>query len=197
MSTNREIADRLSMAFVIYDGMTALDFIGAYDPLTRLKTMNLLPDVSWNICARTTTVRDIGGLRFAPDVVGEALSGYDLVYIPGGFGSRALLDDADFLAWIQTAAETPLLTSVCTGSLILGAAGFLKGLRATTHPTAYEQLRPYCREVLDERIVDEGQIITARGVMSSIDLGLYLVEKLAGTEIRQRIQAQMDYPTLS
>ena len=184
----------MRMAFVIYDGMTALDFIGAYDPLTRLHTMKLLPDVSWNVCATTTTVRDGAGLRFAPDTVGQPLTGYDLVFVPGGFGTRALLDDGDFLGWIATAAEAPLLTSVCTGSLLLGAAGLLKDARATTHPTAYEQLRPYCREVVDERIVDEGRIITGRGVTSSIDLGLYLVEKLAGKAIRQRIQTQMDYP---
>jgi transcriptional regulator GlxA family with amidase domain len=184
----------MRMAFVIYDGMTALDFIGAYDPLTRLNTMNLLPDVSWHVCAITTTVRDGGGLRFVPDLVGQPLRGYDLVFVPGGFSTRELVDDADFIAWINTAAETPLLTSVCTGSLLLGAAGLLKDVRATTHPTAYEQLRPFCREVVDERIVDEGRIVTGRGVTSSIDLGLYLVETLAGKAIRQRIQTQMDYP---
>ena len=184
----------MRMAFVIYDGMTALDFIGAYDPLTRLHTMRLMPDVSWNVCATTATVRDGAGLRFAPDTVGQPLTGYDLVFVPGGFATRALVDDPEFVAWIATAAETPLLTSVCTGSLLLGAAGLLKDVRATTHPTAYEQLRPFCREVVDERIVDEGGIITGRGVTSSIDLGLYLVEKIAGKSIRQRIQTQMDYP---
>ena len=184
----------MRMAFVIYDGMTALDFIGAYDPLTRLNTMNLLPDVSWHVCATTATVRDGAGLRFAPDTVGEPLSGYDLVYVPGGFATRELVEDAAFIAWIKTAAETPLLTSVCTGSLLLGAAGLLKDVRATTHPSAYEQLRPYCRAVVDERIVDEGRIITGRGVTSAIDLGLYLVEKLAGSDIRRRIKTQMDYP---
>ncbi|HET9979636.1 MAG TPA: DJ-1/PfpI family protein [Ktedonobacterales bacterium] len=184
----------MRMAFVIYDGMTALDFIGAYDPLTRLHTMKLLPDVSWNVCATTTTVRDGAGLRFAPDTVGQPLTGYDLVFVPGGFGTRTLVDDSDFIAWIATAAEAPLLASVCTGSLLLGAAGLLKEVRATTHPTVYGQLRPFCRQVMDERIVDEGRIITGRGVTSSIDLGLYLVEKLAGKAIRQRIQTQMDYP---
>lgn len=184
----------MRMAFVIYDGMTALDFIGAYDPLTRLYTMHLLPDVSWHVSALNATVRDGAGLRFVPDIVGEPLSGYDLVFVPGGFSTRELVDDADFIAWIKTAADTPLLTSVCTGSLLLGAAGLLKDARATTHPTAYEQLRPFCREVVDERIVDEERIITGRGVSSSIDLGLYLVEKLAGRPIRQRIQTQMDYP---
>lgn len=184
----------MQMAFVIYDDMTALDFIGAYDPLTRLNTMKLLPDVSWHVCAMTTTVRDGAGLRFVPDLVEQPLSGYDLVFVPGGFGTRHLVEEDDFIAWIKTAADTPLLASVCTGSLLLGAAGLLADVRATTHPTAYEQLRPYCREVMDKRIVDEGRIITGRGVTSSIDLGLYLVEKLAGREIRRRIQTQMDYP---
>ncbi len=182
------------MAFVIYDGMTALDFIGAYDPLTRLHTMRLLPGVSWNVCAITATVRDGAGLEFVPDTVGHPLTGYDLVFVPGGFDTRNLVNDAAFVEWIKTAAETPLLTSVCTGSLLLGAAGLLKDVRATTHPTAYEDLRPFCREVMDERIVDEGRIVTGRGVTSAIDLGLYLVEKLAGRQIRQRVQVQMDYP---
>ncbi len=184
----------MRMAFVIYDGMTALDFIGAYDPLTRLNTMRLLPDVSWRVCAMTTTMRDGAGLRFVPDLVAEPLSGYDLAFVPGGFSTRKLVEDPDFIAWIKTAAETPLLASVCTGSLLLGASGLLKDVRATTHPSAYEELRPFCREVVKERIVDEGRIITGRGVTSAIDLGLYLVEKLAGKEIRQRIKTQMDYP---
>jgi cyclohexyl-isocyanide hydratase len=77
--------------------------------------------------------------------------------------------------------------------VLLGAAGFLEGKRATTHRTAFEELRPFCREVIDRRIVDEGDIITARGVTSAIDLGLYLCEKLAGREARERIQKQMDY----
>lgn len=84
--------------------------------------------------------------------------------------------------------------SVCTGALLLGAAGFLQGMRATTHPNAYKELEQYCADVVDERIVDSGNIITARGVTSSIDLGLYVVERLAGIDARNRIAAQMDYP---
>ena len=133
----------MRMAFVIYDGMTALDFIGAYDPLTRLHTMNLLPDVTWHICATTTTVRDRDRLRFVPDLVGEPLSGYDLVFVPGGFGTRELVDDADFLAWITTATDALPAHLGLLRLLLLGAAGLLKDVRATTHPTAYEQLRPF------------------------------------------------------
>jgi cyclohexyl-isocyanide hydratase len=77
----------------------------------------------------------------------------------------------------------------------LGSAGFLAGKRATTHPTAFEELRPYCATVVfDHRIVDQGDVVTAQGVTSSIDLGLHLVERIAGREARARIAKQMDYP---
>ena len=77
---------------------------------------------------------------------------------------------------------------------MLGAAGFLKGQRATTHPSAYRELAPYCAEVVKERVVDEGDIITARGVASALDMGLHVVQRLAGAEARARVAAQMDYP---
>ena len=79
-------------------------------------------------------------------------------------------------------------------ALLLGAAGFLRGRRATTHPSAYKELEPYCAEVVRERVVDEGDVITAGGVSASIDLGLHLVKRLAGADARQRVAAQMDYP---
>jgi transcriptional regulator GlxA family with amidase domain len=86
---------------------------------------------------------------------------------------------------------------VCTGSLLLGAAGFLKGKRATSHPGAYEEVEPYCATVLQQRIVDEGALITGGGVSTSIDLGLHVVERLmgnAGKDARTRVAKQMDYP---
>jgi transcriptional regulator GlxA family with amidase domain len=182
------------IAFVLFDGMTALDFVGAYDPLMRLKTMGFRDDVTWDLCARTPEVRDGAGLRTLVDRVGEPLDRYDLLYVPGGLATRKLVVDEEFVAWIRTAADSPLKVSVCTGSLVLGAAGFLQGRTATTHPTALEELRPYCATVVDRRIVDEGDVITARGVTSAIDLGLYVVERLAGHEVRERIKRQMDYP---
>ncbi|HEY9296019.1 MAG TPA: DJ-1/PfpI family protein, partial [Phormidium sp.] len=84
--------------------------------------------------------------------------------------------------------------SVCTGSLLLGAAGFLAGKIATTHPNAFTELEKYCASVVDKRIVDEGEVITARGVTSSIDLGLYLCEKFCGYDVKEQIRQRMDYP---
>ena len=184
----------MKAAFVIFDQMTALDFVGFYDPLTRLKSMDFMPDFHWRICSFCEDVSDTQDLRFKPDVVGASLVGYDLLVVPGGYGTRALQHNLDFVAWLQTAVAIPLKASVCTGSLLLGAAGFLRGKRATTHPNAYPELARYCREVVDQRIVDEGDIITARGVSSSLDLGLFLVERLAGKRVRQLIARQMDYP---
>jgi transcriptional regulator GlxA family with amidase domain len=183
----------MKVGFIIYDGMTALDFIGVYDPVTRLNTMGFLPDLHWDVCARSMTVEDGGGLGFLPSKVGESLHAYDMIVVPGGYGARKLIHDSVFMDWLKTAAPCPYKVSVCTGALLLGAAGFLTGKTATTHRTAFNDLKALCASVVDRRIVDEGGIITARGVTSSIDLGLYLCEKLAGNEVQERIRQQMDY----
>lgn len=184
----------MKTAFVIFDRLTAMDFIGTYDPLTRLKSMQLMPGFEWDVCALAADIADDKGLRITPSVVGEPLSKYDLIVVPGGFGTRTLQHDKAFIDWLRTSEPVKLKASVCTGSLLLGAAGFLKGKRATTHPSAFEELKPYCARVVDDRVVDEGGIITARGVTSAIDLGLYLVERLAGADARTRVAKQMDYP---
>ena len=137
---------------------------------------------------------DDRGLRVGPDVANEPLAGYDLIFAPGGWSTRELQHDARFVGWLRTAASVPLKISVCTGALLLGAAGFLEGRRATTHPGAYKELAPYCREVVRQRIVDEGDLVTAGGVAASIDLGLHLVQRLSGAGARERVARQMDYP---
>lgn len=184
----------MKAAFVVFDRMTSLDFIGFYDPVMRLKSMKILDDFEWRICSMTRHVVDDHGLRLEADAVAEPLDSYDMLFVPGGFGTRTLQHDRGFIDWLKTARSTPLKVSVCTGALLLGAAGFLRGRRATTHPSAYKELEPYCGAVVRERVVDEGDIITAGGVSSSIDAGLHLVQRLAGTEARTRIATQMDYP---
>jgi len=187
----------MKVAFIIYDGMTTLDFIGVYDPVTRLKTMGFLPDLEWEVCAQSATVSDGTGLRVTPTKIAEPFHGYDMVIVPGGFGSRRLVDDPGFIQWLRTATPCKVKVSVCTGALLLGAADFLKGKTATTHRSAFKDLQRFCSSVVDRRIVDEGDVITARGVTSSIDLGLYLCEKLAGREAKERIRQQMDYEPTS
>lgn len=184
----------MKVAFIIFERMTALDFIGVYDPITRLHSMGFMPDLEWEVCSLTPEVRGDKGLVFRPSRVGESLGDFDAVIVPGGYGTRDLLQDEPFLQWLATCAPCPLKVSVCTGALLLGAAGFLAGRRATTHPSAFLQLEPFCAQVDDQRIVDEGEVITARGVSAAIDLGLYLVRKFAGADAGERIARQMDYP---
>lgn len=179
-------------AFVIYDDMTALDLIGMFDPLSRLAGVAGY-DWTWEFVALKPEVTATARLKFSADAVGASLAGYDVILIPGGYGSRVLQNDEKFLTWLQTAAPCPLKVSVCTGALLWGAAGFLRDKRATTHPSAYSLLEPYCTQISNERIVDAGDVITARGVTAAIDLGLYLCERLAGKSVKTKIQQQMDY----
>jgi transcriptional regulator GlxA family with amidase domain len=183
----------MKIAYIVYNDITTLDFIGIYDPISRLKSMNYLPELTWDICAFTQDVKDNFGLKIVPDLVGNDLSVYDVLIIPGGYGTRELQHDSEFMAWIQIAKDVKLMASICTGSLILGASGFLKGKKATTHFQEYESLRPYCKQVVKERIVDQGDVITAGAVSSSIDLGLYLCEKWAGKAAALEIRRKMDY----
>ncbi len=185
--------DRIKIAFVIFDGMTALDFVGVYDPVTRLKKAGFVPHLRWEICGKSSPVFASTGLRFAASRSGDELDSYDMIIVPGGIGSRKLMHDAGFVEWLKTATPCQYKVSVCTGALLLGAAGFLAGKTATTHPSAYDDLRPMCAAVSDRRVVDDGDVITARGVTAGIDLGLYLCAKLAGDEARDAIREQMDY----
>ena len=184
----------LETAFVIYDGMTALDFVGVYDPLTRLQTMEFMPDFSWEICSfEKKNIKSHSGLDFTVTSCSTELKTFDLVVIPGGKGTRKLIKQREFINWLAGAAGSDLIASVCTGVLLVGAAGLLKDKKATTHPGAYDLLTEYCQEVSNDRIVDEGSIITAGGVSAALDLGLYLCEKIAGLDVREKIARQMDY----
>jgi transcriptional regulator GlxA family with amidase domain len=184
----------MKAALVVFDRMTSLDFIGFYDPITRLKSMKIIDAFDWDICSMTPSVADDKGLRIEANVIDKPLDSYDMLFVPGGFGTRVLQHERRFVDWLETARSVRLKVSVCTGALLIGAAGFLQGRRATTHPSAYKELEPYCAVVVRERIVDEGDIVTAGGVSSSIDLGLHLVQRLAGVEARDRVADQMDYP---
>jgi transcriptional regulator GlxA family with amidase domain len=182
------------IAFLIFPRLTSLDFVGGYDALRRVAGMGIDREVEHRIIGTEPGIVDDSGLRLTPDGVYEDLAPYDLLYVPGGFGTRPLMEDARFIAYLRTWGPDRPIVSVCTGALLLGRAGYLTGLRATTHHNAYDALRPFCREVVtDRRIVDEGRVVTAGGVSSSLDLGLYLVERYWGEDARKTIAAQMAY----
>ena len=185
----------MEIAFIIYDRMTTLDFIGAYDPITRLKTMGFINDFHYDVCSNKNKIVSVEGLEIIPDKILNNLGEYDFIVAPGGEGVKNIVHDGEFIEWIKTAQDKSIITSVCGGSIILGLAGLLKDKKATTHPMLMEDLKKFTSKVTDKRIVEDGNIITARGVTSPIDLGLFLCEKIAGKEIREKIQKQMDYPT--
>lgn len=182
------------VAFLVFPRLTVLDLVGAYDALRRVASMGIDPEVTHRVIGTEAEVADESGLVLRPDGVYEDLAPFDLLYVPGGPGTRALLDDARLIDYLKAWGPERPLASVCTGALLLGRAGYLAGRRATTHHGALDLLRPFCAEVVaDRRIVDEGQVITAGGVASSLDLGLYLVEKFWGAPARERVRTRMEY----
>lgn len=186
------------IAFFIFPRMTFLDLIGGYDALRRVAGMSIDPEVTHRTIGTAAQVEDDSGLVVRANGVYEDLAPFDLLYVPGGFGTRTLMDDPRCIEYLRTWGRERPVASVCTGALLLGGAGHLEGLRATTHHRAFDLLRPFCREVVtDRRIVDEGRVVTAGGVASALDLGLYLVEKFWGPPARERIAAQMEYRAYS
>lgn len=181
------------IAYIVFNGITWLDFVGIYDPLSRLKSMSFLPSLDWDICAFTDSVTDNFGLEVKPQKVQNSLADYDVIIVPGGLGTRPLQHDVEFMQWIKTSDKVPLKISICTGSLLLGAAGFLQGKTATTNFNEYETLRPYCQTVATDRIVEDDGIITAGAVSASLDLGLYLCERWVGSEATTKIRKRMNY----
>ncbi|WP_145408195.1 DJ-1/PfpI family protein [Paenibacillus xylanexedens] len=184
----------MKMAFVIFDGMTSMDFVGFYEAVTWLSILKAKENVSWTFCSDKEEIRDDRGLKMKSDAVQPNMGDYDLVFFPGGLSTRTLRFDENFMDWIRTAEPVPYKISVCTGALLLGAAGFLSGKRATTNSSAYELLAPYCAEVISARVMRDGHTITGAGVTASIDLGLYLVEMLTNTETVLQVQQKLEYP---
>lgn len=183
----------MKIAYILFDGITLLDFIGIYDPVSRMKSKGFRKNLSWDLCATTNTIKDSFGLTIQIDKVKPNLSDYQMIIVPGGYGTRKLQFDNDFNTWMKTAKEIPYKVSICTGSLLLGSAGFLKGKAATTNFNEYQTLEKYCNNVSQNRIVEDGDVITAGAVASSLDLGLYLCKKLVGEENAEVIRKSMDY----
>jgi Transcriptional regulator containing an amidase domain and an AraC-type DNA-binding HTH domain len=192
---NREQRESMKIAFVLYDGVTLLDFAGAYDPLTRVKTMGFVPDLEYCTCARQERIRSFEGAELVVDAVSPVLSGFDYVIIPGGNTVANLLRDREFIGWLVVPPGKTTVAAVCGGALLAGAAGLLTARRATTHPALMEILKKFAKEVTNDRVVEDDHVITAGGVTAAIDMGLYIAEMIAGRDARAAIQKQMDYPS--
>jgi transcriptional regulator GlxA family with amidase domain len=179
----------VKIAIPLFDRLTALDAIGPYEVLSRLPGAEVLFVAAEPGPKRT----DTGALALTADRGLSEVPEPDIVVVPGGRGTRDQPHD-ELIAWIQQAHQkSQWTTSVCTGALLLGAAGILDGLRATTHWLFFEQLREFGAEPTLERVIEQGKVITAAGVSSGIDMALRLVQLIAGDDVSQAIQLSIEY----
>lgn len=181
----------MKIAILLYRGFTALDAVGPYEVLSRI------PGASVSFVGKTTgPVRtDTGSLALTADHTLHEIRKPDILLVPGGLaGTYAAAKDDEILSWIRNVhPDTRWTTSVCTGSLILGAAGVLNGLQATSHWYARNQLSDYGAEYVAERFVVQGNVITAAGVSAGIDMALWLAGELWGKTVAELIQLGIEY----
>jgi len=179
----------LQVGALIFPRMDQFDFTGPFAVLSRL------PDATFHVLAKEKTpFRDGRGLILTADKTLAEAGPLDLLVVPGGYGQEQLMDDEVVLSFLrEQAANAKVIFSVCTGALLCGAAGLLKGVRATTHWTAFHLLRYFGAIPVDERVVVDGRHVSAAGVSAGIDGALRVAALLRGEQVAQEIQLYMEY----
>jgi len=180
----------VKIGILLYDEMTGLDAFGPYEVLSRL------PDAELRFVAeaRGEVRTDTGALGVVADASIDEISTLDLVLVPGGPGDEKVRQRPKVLEWLRTVDQaTRFTTSVCTGSLILGAAGLLEGRRATTHWAQLEDLKRFGAEPVGVRYVQDGKLWTAAGVSAGIDMALRLAAEIAGEDYARMLQLGIEY----
>jgi putative intracellular protease/amidase len=180
----------MKIAILLYDKLTALDAIGPYEVLSRLPGASL----TFVAVEAGPVQTDNGMLTLHAERSLAEVERPDIVLVPGGPGEVAARAGGPALQWLRDVHETTTwTTSVCTGSLILAAAGLLNGVRATSHWLALDELRRLGAEPVSERVVFDGKIVTAAGVSAGIDMALTLAAEIAGEQVAQAIQLGIEY----
>ena len=180
----------MRIAIPIFDRLTALDAVGPYEVLSRL------PGATVHFIAVEPGPKrtENGMLAITADLALDELTEPEVIVVPGGLGTRALTRDETMLAWLRHAHQhSQWTTSVCTGSLLLAAAGILDGLEATTHWLAFDTLRELGVTPVSRRVVEQGKVITAAGVSAGIDMALTLASRIAGEDQARAIQLGIEY----
>ena len=179
----------LQIGSLLFEGLDQIDLTGPFEVLSRI------PNSTYRLYGKSVEpVRDLHGLRLTPDEALADAPQLDVLHVPGGFGQEALMEDEDLLGWIRRqAADAHSLFSVCTGALLCGAAGLLKGRRATTHWASFHLLPYFGAIPVNERVVVDGNWVFAAGVTAGIDGALRLAAELRGEEAAQTIQLYMAY----
>lgn len=184
------MAGEMRIAILVFDRLTALDAIGPYEVLSRVPGA----EVTFVATEAGPKRTDTGRLALVADAALGELTDPDALLVPGGEGNRPLLSDDHVLGWIRGAHRSATwTTSVCTGSLLLGAAGILEGRRATSHWAFRDRLAGFGATPIAERVVEDGEVITAAGVSAGIDLGLTLAARIGGDEVAKAIQLGIEY----
>lgn len=179
----------MQIAILLFDDITSLDAVGPYEVLSRIPGAS----VSW-VASSPGLKRAKGGLTLMAERRLDEAPAPQIVLVPGGSGVDSVMQEPAVLEWIRNAHRTSLFTTaVCTGSLVLGAAGLLKGVKATTHWNYRERLSGLGADVSPERVVRSGKIVTAAGVSAGIDMALRLVQWMAGDRAAQAIQLGIEY----
>ena len=189
---------RRIVAILLFDEIEVLDFAGPFEVFAvtdELSDHKLFRVVT--VAQEKRPIRARNGLSVNPDHVVADCPPPDILIVPGGFGTRALLKNSAVLDWIKSVnATAEIVASVCTGSIVLGRAGLLDGLQATTHHECFDLLRehaPRTTVVETDRYVDNGRILTAAGISAGIDLSLHLVTRLHGAAVAQKTARYMEY----
>jgi transcriptional regulator GlxA family with amidase domain len=180
----------MDIAILIFDKLAALDAVGPYEVMRNVPGW----DVRLVAKEKGETRTEDGTLALVADYSLDQVTSPDLVLVPGGKGTRPLMHDDEMLQWLRDVdATTKWTTSVCTGSLLLGAAGLLEGKRATSNWLLLDALRQFGADPVGGRFVEDGKIVTAAGVTAGIDMALHLVALEAGPEVAQAVQLGIEY----
>jgi cyclohexyl-isocyanide hydratase len=179
----------LQIGSLLFEGIDQIDLTGPFEVLSRI------PNSTYRLYGKTAEpVRDLKGLRLTPDAALSDAPQLDVLHVPGGFGQQALMEDAAVLTWISgQAAGARSVFSVCTGALLCGAAGLLRGRRATTHWASFHLLPYFGAIPVNERVVVDGNWVFAAGVTAGIDGALRLAAELRGDDAARTIQLHMVY----
>jgi transcriptional regulator GlxA family with amidase domain len=179
----------MQIAILVFDRLAAQDAVGPYEVMRNVPGW----EVSF-VAKRKGEIRAEGGLGMVADRGIDEVGSADIVLVPGGVGNRPMLGDEDTLDWLRSVdSTTKWTTSVCTGSLVLGAAGLLEGRRATSNWLLLDALREYGADPVGGRFVEDGKVITAAGVTAGIDMAIHLVAREVGPEIAQAVQLGIEY----
>jgi cyclohexyl-isocyanide hydratase len=179
----------LQIGSLLFEGLDQIDLTGPFEVLSRI------PNSTYRLYGKTAApIRDLKGLRLTPDATLSEAPQLDVLHVPGGFGQETLMEDAEVLAWIaRQAAGARSVFSVCTGALLCGAAGLLRGRRATTHWASFHLLPYFGAIPVNQRVVVDGNWVFAAGVTAGIDGALRLAAELRGDDAARTIQLYMVY----